>query len=413
MRAIIISIGDELLIGQVVNTNAAFIAEKLNEVSVEVHNIMTIPDDESEIYKSFRESFNKSDIIIATGGLGPTHDDVTRSAVCKFFNAELYSNAEVRVNIEKFLRERNRTWSDAAESQTLVPRGVTVITNKYGTAPGLLFEKENKYFIVMPGVPHEMESMMNDFVVPFFQKRSIGKVVIHRTLKTNGIPESVLAERLGNIKEIIGNAKLAFLPSPFGVRLRISIVGSDFLLCESKVKEIENKIRDKAGKYIYGVDNDEMEEVVGRLLKERKLRIAAAESCTGGLIANRITNVSGSSSYLERTVVVYSNESKIDLLNVPKELIEKHGAVSKEVAKAMASGIRKIANVDIGISTTGIAGPTGGTPQKPVGLVWIGYSDSKETIAQRYNFGDDRIRVKERASQAALELVRRKLLNIE
>jgi nicotinamide-nucleotide amidase len=295
----------------------------------------------------------------------------------------------------------------------MVPRGCTVIPNKHGTAPGMLFDRDKKQLIVMPGVPYEMESMMAEFVIPYFKKKRVGRVILHRTLKTTGIPESFLAERLGNLKELLGDATLAFLPTPLGVRLRITVVDLDSDAAAKRLGEVEQRIRKKAEKYIYGIDDEELEHIVGRLLSERKLRIALAESCTGGLIANRMTNVPGSSDYFERGVVVYSNASKSEILGVPAELIEEHGAVSREVAEAMADGVRRAARTDIGISTTGIAGPTGGTPEKPVGLVWVGYSDAKESLALRFQFGDERLRFKERASQAALELIRRRLLKIE
>jgi len=413
MKAIIISIGDEILIGQVLNTNAAYISEKLNGVGIEVSRILTVGDDEYEILKAFKEYYSRYDIIVVTGGLGPTHDDVTRSAVCKFFAVKLVSSNEVRNNVEEFLKKRNRKWSDAAENQILFPAGAKVIPNKYGTAAGEFFERDNKYFIVLPGVPYEMESMMEDFVVQFFRDKKMDRYILHRTLMTTGIAESELATRLGNLDNILQGAKLAFLPSPTGVRLRITISGTNKNQCENRIQTIETYIREKANKFIYGVDEESLEEVLGKILTERKLTIAIAESCTGGMIANKITNVPSSSSYLERAVTTYSNQSKIDLLNVPKNLIEMCGAVSKEVAEAMALGIRQNAGTDIGISTTGIAGPTGGTQEKPVGLVWIGYSDANKSSAQKFNFGDGRIRIKERTSQAAMEIVRRIILKIE
>ncbi|MEK6571694.1 MAG: nicotinamide-nucleotide amidohydrolase family protein, partial [Bacteroidota bacterium] len=252
-----------------------------------------------------------------------------------------------------------------------------------------------------------------NYLIPYFQQHAEGAVIRHRTIKTTGIPESFLFQQLGDLEQLLNGAKLAFLPAPTGVRLRITVRENDVAIAEKKIREVETRIRAKAEKYIYGIDNEELEEVIGRMLNERKLTIAVAESCTGGLITDKITDVSGSSSYFERGVIAYSNRSKIEILKVSKELIEKHGAVSNEVAKAMAEGVRQIAGADIGISTTGIAGPTGGTPEKPVGLVWIAYSDRNETLALKFNLGDDRRRVKERAAQAALELVRRKLLKID
>jgi nicotinamide-nucleotide amidase len=258
-----------------------------------------------------------------------------------------------------------------------------------------------------------MKAMVDQSVVPFLSAKVKGSVIRHLTLRTSGIAESLLAKQLGNIDELLDGGKLAFLPSATGVRMRITAFGNEVIATENKVKEIENRIRARVQKYIYGTGEEELEEVLGRLLTERKLTISVAESCTGGLIADKITNVSGSSTYFERGVVTYSNRSKVELLGVPEELTRTHGAVSKEVAEAMAAGIRRVARVDIGLSTTGIAGPTGGTAEKPVGLVWIGYSDKETTLALKFNFGDDRKRTKERAAQAALELVRRRVLKIE
>ncbi len=417
MNASIISIGDELLIGQVVNTNASYIAEQLNKIGISVRNIITIGDNPTDIISAFEKYFSENDLVLVTGGLGPTHDDVTKKAVCKFFNTHLIIDNKVKENIKRILELRNLKWNAAADEQTLVPEDCNIIQNKYGTAAGFHFELKNKHFIVMPGVPVEMKGMMSDYIVPFLKSLNVGKQILHRTLKTTGITEASLAELIGDVNTLLvdtANLKstLAFLPAPTGVRLRISIIGTNSSANETKLGEIETYIRVKAGNYIYGVDEEELEEVIGKMLTEKGLTISVAESCTGGLIADRITNVPGSSKYFERGIVTYSNKSKIELLDVPEELIIKHGAVSEEVAKAMADGIRKVSKTDIGISTTGIAGPGGATIEKPVGLVWIGYSDKNETFAQKFYFGDIRSIIKLRASQSAMEIVRNKILNL-
>jgi nicotinamide-nucleotide amidase len=412
MKSIILTIGDELLIGQVVNTNASSIARKLNGAGIEVVRMLTVADEEEEIVKAFEEAFPAFDVVVVTGGLGPTHDDVTKKAVCRFFHTDLVSDPDARKSIENFLKERNYAWSAASEEQSLVPRGAVVIPNNHGTAPGELFERENKFFIVLPGVPHEMEFMMDDFVVPYFKSKGGGTFILHRTLKTIGISETVLAARLGPTGDFLDRARLAFLPSPSGVRMRITVVDADRRAAEERIGRIESHIRVKAGSYVYGTGEEDLEEVVGKMLRERRLKIAVAESCTGGLIGHKLTDVPGASGYLDRVVVAYSNVSKTDLLGVPPGLIEQHGAVSREVAEAMASGVRTRAGADIGISTTGIAGPDGGSPEKPVGLVWIGYSDAATTSAAEFRFGTERLIVKERAAQAALDRVRRGLLGI-
>lgn len=416
MTAEIISIGDELLIGQVINTNQAFIAERLQGLGITVHRMLTVGDEEEEILTSFQESLASHDVVIVTGGLGPTHDDVTRSCVCRFFNTDLVVDEQALQTITELFRSRGIPLIPRNEDQARVPRGCTVIRNSQGTAPGYLFEQKGKYFIVMPGVPFEMKGMMEEFVIPFLGRVGTGEVIRHRTLKTTGIGESLLAERIGDVKELLSSfprVTLAFLPSPMGVRLRITAKGNNAGEVGDNIVSVEKELRSRAGKFIYGTEDEELEEVVGRILRERNLTLSVAESCTGGLIADRLTNVPGSSDYFERGVVVYSNASKVVLLGVPPSLIEHHGAVSREVAEAMAEAIRKHANTSIGISTTGIAGPTGGSEQKPVGLVWIGYSDEQGTLALRFQLGEGRRRVKERASQAALELLRRKLLKID
>jgi len=414
----IISIGDELLIGQVVNTNASYIAQKLSSVGIEVKWIEVVGDDEKEIRNAFQRAVERAEVVLVTGGLGPTHDDITKGVVAEFFNAPLVLDPGALESLKQFLLRLNIPLTPLREQQAYVPQGCTVIPNRHGTAPGMLFERKGLIFIVMPGVPTEMKGMMDEFVIPFLSSRNPGNVVLQRTLKTTGIFEATLAEKIGDVKNFLppdGSVTLAFLPSATGVRLRITAKNKSAeggLSAQEEIARVEAILRSRVGEFIYGEEEEELEIIVGRLLKERRLTIAIAESCTGGLIAHRITNVSGSSAYFERCVVTYSNESKMDILHIPRHLIETYGAVSREVAEAMAHGIRTISGTSIGLSTTGIAGPTGGTPTKPVGLVWIGYADERGTEAREYHFGDDRLTVKERAAQAALDLVRRKLLGL-
>lgn len=413
MNAEILTIGDELLIGQVVNTNQAFIAEQLTLIGIEITRMTTVGDQHDAITDAFANAWKNSDVVIVTGGLGPTCDDITKKALCEFFDTDMVTNPDVRTHIEQLLRSRGIPWTPAAEEQTLVPRNARVLPNDLGTAPGFLFEEGNRYAFVLPGVPYEMKEIVTASIIPFLSSRVKGSHVSHLTLRTTGITESQLVQQLGNIDEILGNARLAFLPSPTGVRLRITARGPTRQEADFQVRAVDEGIRARIQKHVYGTGDEELEEVLGRILTERHLTLAVAESCTGGLIANRITNVGGSSRYFERGLIAYSNEAKTQLLGVPKELIEVHGAVSKEVAISMALGIRRIAGTAIGISTTGIAGPTGGTPEKPVGLVWIGYADGDGSMAMKSNFGNQRLRVKERAAQAALELVRRRVLGVE
>ncbi len=409
----IVTIGDELLIGQVLNTNQAFIAEKLNSIGIDVGRMTTVGDSSASILQAFEEGMQRADIVIVTGGLGPTHDDITKKAAARFFDSELAPNPELRTRIEEIMQTRNIAWTQAAEEQTMFPKNASIVKNPIGTAAGMLFSQGEKPFIILPGVPYEMEAMMEQSVIPLLAPLVHGSVIRHHTLRSSGIPESILAQKIGPLEEILDGATLAFLPSAAGVRMRITVHAGDEPSASQKIQQVEKRLLEKVGRYVYGTGNDELEQVVGRLLADRHLTISVAESCTGGALADRITNVSGSSAYFERGVVVYSNRSKTQILGVPDELIQLHGAVSKEVAQAMASGIRSVAGTDIGVSTTGIAGPTGGSPEKPVGLVWIGYSDRSATLAIKFNFGQFRLNTKNRATQATLELVRRKLLQID
>ncbi|MGO9480604.1 MAG: competence/damage-inducible protein A [Candidatus Kryptoniota bacterium] len=411
--AAIITIGDELLIGQVTNTNAAFMGQKMSEIGIEVSRMVVVGDQYDEIMNVFKEYRSAVDAILVTGGLGPTHDDITKKVVADFFDTKLIMDNAVLENVRDRLSKRNITLRKVNEEQALVPEGCEVLMNHWGTAPGILFEKGNEVFVVMPGVPHEMQNIMTEYVVPRLRAKAVGQVIVHRVLKTTGIAESSLYELIGNVEEILGDkAKLAFLPSQFGVRLRITVNAPTKAGADSIIAGVEQKIRSKAGKYIYSEGEIDLEEIVGRLLAERRLTLSVAESCTGGYISHRITNISGSSAYFDRGVVTYSNEAKVEMLHVPEDIIKKSGAVSEEVAAAMAEGIRKISGTDIGISVTGIAGPTGGTPDKPVGLVYIGLADHAGTAVKKYLFPDERVRFKDRASQAALEFVRKRILGL-
>lgn len=414
MKAYLISIGDELLIGQTINTNVAYIGSALSDLSIEVIETSVVGDNLDSIISELQKASSMADLIVITGGLGPTHDDVTRSAIVKYFNTELVQNDEVLEDIQTFFSKRGRTVTELNASQALVPKIAIPIRNKRGTAPGMWIEQQGKIYVVMPGVPYEMKGMMEDFVIPKLSEmtKGNGSVIKKLILQTTGIPESTLFERLGNLDELLLGAKMAFLPNQYGVKLRITVTEKDDQIAASRLNEIEQKIRTKVGRYIYARGEETLEEVIGKILSDRGLTLAVAESCTGGEICTRITNVSGSSKYFERGIVTYSNASKVELLKVNEDTLAEHGAVSSEVAMQMAEGVRAVSGTDIGISTTGILGPTGATTNKPVGLVYIGYCDEKVCTARKFLFGDDRILNKQRATQAALEMLRRQLLGI-
>ena len=414
MNAQIITVGDEILIGQVLNTNAAFIGKELIENNIKVNKTSVVGDTESNIIAEFGKAMEDNDLVIVTGGLGPTHDDITRKCIVNFFNTELVKNTEVLDDIKALFQKRGRKVTKVNEGQALVPKIANVIRNSLGTAPGVWIEKDDKIFVAMPGVPYEMTEMINSYVIPAL-KEKMGEpeiITVRKTLLTTGIAESTLFERLGDLNELLGESKLAFLPSQFGVRLRVTSEGASEEEANNKISEIEQKIRSKAGRYIFGKEHEVLEAVIGKILKERGLTLAVAESCTGGLVSDMLTNISGSSDYFERGVVSYSNAAKVEILKVNEDMIVENGAVSIEVARQMAEGVKSISGTDLGLSTTGIMGPTGATADKPVGLAYIGICDEKVCTAKEFQFGDDRLLNKQRAAQAALEMLRRHLLGI-
>lgn len=416
MKSKIISIGDEILIGQIVNTNAAFLGDRLFSIGIPVAKTVVISDEEAELLSEFEDSFQNYDVTIITGGLGPTHDDITKPVLLKFFKDEFVRDEKVLAHVRNIFSSRNINMPKVNEDQALVPKNSKVIWNANGTAPGIWIEKDKKIFIALPGVPYEMRSMIENEILPELKKRfssGSGKVYLQRTLLTTGLGESSLNEMIGNVKEIIGESKLAFLPSATGVRLRINTEGKNEEEAAEKMNIIEDKLRSKINNLIYGSDKEELEKVIGDILTERKQTLSIAESCTGGMISSKIVNIPGSSNYYEGGVCVYSNIEKIKILNIKEETLKKYGAVSEATAMEMAEGVRRLMGTDFSLSTTGIAGPSGGTDQKPVGLVWIGFSGKEKTYAVSFNFGNNREINIQRASHRALEILRRELLNIE
>jgi nicotinamide-nucleotide amidase len=420
-RSAIITIGDEILVGQVVNTNASYLGKELFSLGLPVERIISVPDRENEIIKEFRSAWKKYDVIIVTGGLGPTHDDITKKCVAKFFKSDFMLDTTILKSVKQMFARRNIPMPPVNIGQALIPECAIAVPNKTGTAPGLIIDKGRKTFCVLPGVPYEMKHLCEKGVFPHlkkgFSKRKTN-YLRQKTLHTIGIGESLLAKKLGNIYDIVKSGKdysvkLAFLPSNFEVRLRITASASSDKKAKKLVADTEKYLRKKAGMYIYSSDESPIEKTVGVLLKKNDLTIAAAESCTGGLICSRLTDIGGSADYVVDGIVAYSNDAKKKLLGVNPKTLKAYGAVSEQTAVEMAKGIRKVSKTDIGISTTGIAGPTGASKGKPVGLVWIGYSDKNTAFAKKFIFTKDRLRNKDIMSKMALELVRRKLLAIE
>ncbi len=414
MKAQIITIGNELLTGQTVNTNAAFIGEKLTDLHFDVIRSSSVKDDESEILAEFESSLANYDLVIVTGGLGPTHDDVTRKCIVKYFDTELELNDGVLSDVQALFEKKGMDVTNVNKDQAFVPKGATVMRNSLGTAPGLWMEKGKKVLISLPGVPYEMKGILESSAIPMltdhFDLENYRKTSL--TLLTTGIPESILYERLGNLNDLLEGTQLAFLPNQYGVKLKLTEEGTNVEEVKDKLSSIEQRIRSLVGRYIYGKDTDTLEEVVSKLLIDRGLTISVAESCTGGLISHRLTNVGGSSAYFERAFITYSNGAKVEHLHIDEDLVQKYGAVSLEVARLMADGVRSVSGTDIGLAATGIMGPSGGTASKPVGLVYIGVCDENICTAREFRFGDDRLLNKDRTSQAALEMLRRNLLGI-
>ena len=397
------------MMGQLLDSNAAYIADRLLRIGVLPRWLTTVGDEETSIETAFKTAWDRADVVIATGGLGPTHDDRTKPVLTRFFQTRLTFREDLFDQIRGRFKHRRLGMPAINREQALFPDGAQPIDNHYGTAPGIRFERNGKLFFALPGVPQEMKAMLQQGVIPQLKGKGVRVQMAFRTLRTSGISESALFERLGPLKEIEETVGIAFLPDPAGVDIRITAQGIDEGECRLRVGKAEDWLRSRIGKYIWGTDGETIEAVVGRALREKGLKIAVAESCTGGLIANRFTDVPGSSDYFERGVVAYSNRAKTELLDVPERMIQDHGAVSAEVARAMAAGVRDKAGADVGVSATGIAGPSGGTPEKPVGLVYIGYADKDGSDYRKFIFRNDRLTHKAQTAQAVFYLLWEKL----
>ncbi len=404
----IITIGHEVLSGHTVNTNAAEIARMLDEIGVAVHWVTTCGDVKAHMAEAVHHAWERAQIIIVTGGLGPTHDDITLTVFCELFDRALSLNQDVLDHIERMFASRGRTLSERNKQQANVPSGTTPLLNRWGTAPGVHLEEDGHQLFLLPGVPREMRGLMEHGVVPILSKLSGVEAIVRRELHVIGYPESYLMDA---IEGAYGLEEVASLPDIRGqVNLRITVTAptrQDALL---EAKRVEAGLRERLGDAIYGADADTLESVVGAMLAERGLTLATAESCTGGLVSSLITDVPGSSRYFSRGIVAYSNEAKSELLGVPTELIDAHGAVSEEVARAMAHGARERASVDIAVSLTGIMGPTGGSDDKPVGLVYTAIADAQGTAVHTGRYAWDRVTNKRRTAQEALVFLRRRLL---
>ena len=417
MHCHIISIGNELLIGDTVNTNASWLGQLLTENGVDVKYIHTIGDDLETMKEVLSSSLSAADLVITTGGLGPTHDDITKKAVSELFDCELVIDESILNFIKKVFRERNIPFSKSNYHQAEVPDCCEVLFNTQGTAPGMWFDREQAKLAVLPGVPYEMKHLMSEKVLPKINEINGDTMRRHsHYIVTAGIGESTLSDEIvGDLSAILSDdVSVAYLPSPQGTRIRISAYGKSEDDIQNLIRPVAEYIREKANYRIIGEGKQmALAEALGQLLTDKKLSISVAESCTGGYIANTITDIPGSSAYMKGGIIAYANDVKIDQLSVNPNVLKKKGAVSKQVALRMAKGIAHHLNTDIGISTTGIAGPGGGTEEKPVGMVWIGFWSNNQHFALQARFTNDRLINKERSGAVALEMVRRSVLNVD
>ncbi|MCI0406844.1 MAG: competence/damage-inducible protein A [candidate division Zixibacteria bacterium] len=411
MKAEIITIGNELLSGATLDTNSAYLAEKLSAVGILVVRRTTVPDAVEPIAEAIEEARGRVAFIVTTGGLGPTNDDVTKKALTRVSGKPLVLHEEILKKVEERFRRRGEKMPLVNQNQALLPSGAKWFVNNYGTAPGILIEEGEKRLIALPGVPREMKGIFEEEVIPYLSKAfGTASAVVRRRLRTTGLAESALYEKIRRVIPEGEGLHFAFLPSYYGVDLRLEVSEREKEEAEKLLEEKLARIRPLLGDFLYAEGETAMEEAVGRLLLVTKKKLAAAESCTGGLVAKRITDVPGSSDYFERGLVTYANEAKHELLGVPQKLFKTVGAVSPEVATRMAVGVRKLAKADIGIGVTGIAGPGGGSAEKPVGLTYIALADRKKSWVQKFIFSGDREINRLRGSQAALNMVRLYLL---
>ena len=406
----ILTIGDEILYGQITDTNSQWISSELDQLGIKVVRKTTVGDTEEAILGAFAEAEARADMVLITGGLGPTNDDLTMPMLAQYFDSEIVMNESVLTHVKHFFESRGRTFTELNKRQALVPKAAEVLHNELGTAPGTWYERNGKVFVSMPGVPHEMKNLMKTLVLPklasFFQT----PVIYHKLIKTVGIGESFLADKIKDWEESLPeHISLAYLPSVGQVKLRLTAIGDNREHLKKDVQELIDELMPLAGSYIYGYDNTTLEEAVGQLLKAKGKTIALAESCSGGYVQHKITTIAGSSEYFQGGVVPYHNNHKVNLLGVKPATLEVHGAVSEACVKEMAEGARKLFNADIGASSSGIAGPGGGSEEKPVGTVWIAFADGKETITKKLQLTQNRLLNIELTQISVLNLVRKSL----
>jgi nicotinamide-nucleotide amidase len=403
----IITIGDEILIGQIVDTNSAWMSVELNKAGFEIVQITSVHDDAAHIVASLDLALERADVVLFTGGIGPTKDDITKQTLSRYFGMQLVFNDEVYKNIEQVLTQRSRAVNELTRTQAFVPDGCTVIQNRVGTAPVTWFEKNGKVIVSMPGVPNEMKHIMSTEVIPRLSQRYKTPTIIHKNVIVQGYPESALAMKIANWENALpADIHLAYLPNYGIIKLRLSGVSEDPLALEFSINQQIAGLTEILADAIVAYDDTPVEEMIGNLLTTKGMTLSTAESCTGGFIAHKITTVPGSSKYFKGSVVSYSNEVKVNVLNVLSDDIQLYGAVSRQVVEQMADNVRKLLKTDYALATSGIAGPDGGTAEKPVGLVWISVSSPKGVVSREFKFGNVRIQNIERTAQTAMLMLK-------
>ena len=411
MKAHIVSIGDELLIGQVVNTNAAAIGQMMTGIGLDVSEIVSIPDTTEAIHRALRSAFTRADVIIMSGGLGPTNDDRTTDALASFFNVPLIFSEHTWTRLQKLFARFERVPTDSHRQQCHVPQNAELLDNNKGTAPGMYFNYQNKHLFVLPGVPYEMDYLMSAHVLPrLIEIHGAGSMTLISTLCTVGEGESRLAAAIADIEDNLPeHLTIAYLPNPGRVRIRLISTGFDARIAQQALDRTKVQIIERIREFVYAEEDISLSEAIGRLLLSRDMYLAVAESCTGGFLGHQITSVAGSSAYFQGGVISYSNDVKEDLLGVAHQTLHQHGAVSEQTAIEMAAGARRRFGAEVALSVTGVAGPGGGSEEKPVGTVWIGLATSEGTSAQKFQFGKDRARNIELSAVNALNMLRKYL----
>ena len=411
MNAVLITVGDEILIGQIVDTNSAWMAQQLNLQGIKVQAIYSVSDDREDILDAIHRGFSQADLILMTGGLGPTKDDITKKTLAEYYKVGMSFHGGTWDRIQKLFERWGRNSTEAHRLQCYMPDNATLLYNRLGTAPGMWFDEGGKVLVSMPGVPFEMKAIVKDELLTRLQERFPGKPIAHRTIQTVGEGESRIAARIENFEEQLPKyIKLAYLPSLGRVRLRLTGTHEDEALLNSQLDEKVEELKAIIPEFIFGYDKDTLEEVVGQLLKEQGKTLATAESCTGGYVAHRITSIPGSSAYFKGSVIAYDNAVKTSQLGVSPDTLNNHGAVSEQTVIEMVKGAVKTLETDFAMAISGIAGPSGGTPEKPVGTIWLAAGNEQQIRTRKLQLGKDRMRNIEYTSGQVLNLLRQYLL---